>query len=185
MGYKAALEKAWNELSRKDNPSKLLVQFLSDNYEVDIESKSVSSLSCNIPPKDFIVILILHYLASKIRLNGLPEPKNDWISFKELNGGDFYYPVFKKRTIDVIFRKFGQKPEALKEAAARFKAKESSIGDGGVIIEPFEGIVVLITIWKGDEELSGQADILFDRVVPEILCTEDITVLSEIIAHRL
>lgn len=185
MGYKQALEKAWNDISELTKEKSFSIKFLSDLYEINLGDKKVISLSCNSPAKDFLTILILHYLTKKLKLKDLPSPAGEWISFKEIDGGDFYYPVFKKRAINVIFKKFGSNPDALAVSAKRFNAKSSEIGDKGVIIEPFEKIPILITIWKGDDELSGEADILFDKSISNIFCTEDIVVLTETLVHSL
>ena len=78
MGYQAALNKAWGELKKISPQEKFSLRLLSDEYEIDTRSGKVLSLSCNTQVKDFLVILILHYLVKKI--NGLPEPCQDWIS---------------------------------------------------------------------------------------------------------
>ena len=185
MGYKQALEKAWNDISELTKEKSLPIKFLFDQYKIKLGNKKVILLSCDSPVKDFVTILILHYLTKKLKLKDLPAPAGEWISFKEIDGGDFYYPVFKKRAINVIFKKFGSNPDALAVSARRFNAKSSEIGDKGIIIEPFEKIPILITIWKGDDELPGEADILFDRDIPQIFCTEDIVVLTETLVHLL
>ena len=63
MGYEAALKKAWEDLANQKGPKKLSVKFLADEYSVDTQAREIISLSCNIPAKEFLSILILHYLA--------------------------------------------------------------------------------------------------------------------------
>ncbi|MDP3804483.1 MAG: DUF3786 domain-containing protein [Candidatus Omnitrophota bacterium] len=185
MSYEKALTKAWEELSRLTGEGRLSLKFLADEYEVSLDGLSVFSLACNIPAGDHASVMILHYLIKKLRLKVLPEPTGEWIGFRELEGGDGYYPAFKKRTIDVVLRKYGSSPEALIEAAGRLNGHDARIGDAGVVIEAFEKVPILITIWKGDEEVKPGANIAFDRSIREIFCTEDIVVLAEIIAHQL
>ena len=86
MGYEVALNKAWEDLVNL-NPSpvkNLLVKFLADEYSVDIRERKVFSSSCNVPAKDFVSILLLHYLAQKIK--GLPVPSGRWLTFREFSG---------------------------------------------------------------------------------------------------
>ena len=69
-----AINKAWDDLlNLNPSPAKnLLVKFLADEYSIDIKGRKIFSSSCNVPAKDFVSILLLHYLAQ--RLKGLPAP---------------------------------------------------------------------------------------------------------------
>ncbi len=185
MSYKHALDKAWDDLDIISRREKFSLRFLLDNYEIDVNSRSIYSQSCNTPPKDFISILLLHYLLTKLRFGELPKVTGDWITFKELGEEDFYYPVYKKRTIDVIYRKFSSNPDAFLALIPRFNGTRSNIGDIGVILEPFDRVPILISIWKGDEELSPSVNILFDRSITQIFPTEDVVVLTETLVHSL
>ena len=183
MGYERAFSKAWDDLKALTEEQNHTVSFLHDTYDVDMGKRSVLSKSCNVPAKPSLVILILHYLAK--RLKGLPGIKNDWISFKELVGGEGYYPTFKKRVIDVVMRKYGEKPDALFGLVERFNAKKTQLADTSVALEAFEGVPILITLWRGDDEFGPEANVLFDRSISDIFCTEDITVFAETIAHNI
>ena len=72
MGYAQALEKAWMEVSDLAKERNFSVRLLSDSYEVDLNDKAVRSLSCNIPAKEHISIIILHYLIQKLKFEALP-----------------------------------------------------------------------------------------------------------------
>lgn len=182
MEYVAALEKAWSQLEKLAQEKDYLVGFLSDDYSVDLRKKSVYSISCNAPAKPYYSILILHYLARKLK--GLPQLKNEWISFKQA-GGQAYYPTFKKRVLDTIVRKYKDKPQSLLELTERFNAKRAQAGDISVVIEAAEGVPILISFWRGDEEFGPEANCLFDKSITDIFCTEDIVVLAEIVAHSI
>lgn len=181
MGYDVAIAKSWQELEGATKDKTLQVRFLADEYSIDLGSKKVLSLSCNVPVKEYISILVLHY-AKKSR-DGLPKISGEWIDFRQLDGGQGYYPTFKKRVIETIKRKYGDKPEALLKLCDRFKAHKVDSADTSVSLEVFQGVPVLIQIWKGDEEFGPEANILFDQSIKDIFCTEDIVVLSEFIAH--
>jgi len=181
MGYEPALEKAWSELKDLTKENSFSVKFLTDEYSVDIANREILSLSCNVKAKDYYSILILHYLVKKLK-KFLPLT-GEWISFQELEGGQGYYPAFKKRAIEPILRKYGTHPESLLELIERFSAKSIQIGDAGIVLEAFENVPVLITLWKGDEEFGPESNILFDRNITQIFCTEDIAVLGGIIAN--
>ena len=94
-----------------------------------------------------------------------------------------YYPAFRKRVIEPILRKYGACPQALLEKASRFNAKSVEYGDVGIVIETFKEIPILITFWRSDEEFGPEANVLFDKSILEIFCTEDIIVLAEFVAR--
>jgi len=185
MGYEAALNKAWEDLSNLNpNPAKnLLVKFLADGYSIDIRERKVLSSSCNIPAKDFVSILLLHYLAQKLK--GLPAPSGRWLTFREFPGGQGYYEAFHRRCIKPIVRKYGKNPDALKDILCRLPARQSDGGDASLIIEAFIDVPVLVKLWKQDTEFALDANMYFDSSIKNIFCTEDIVVLAQIIASQL
>ena len=52
-------------------------------------------------------------------------------------------------------------------------------------MEAFPEVPILVTIWKADEEFKAEANLLFDRSIRGIFCTEDIVVLAELVARAL
>jgi len=125
----------------------------------------------------------LHYLVKK--LEGLPALTNEWLTFRELSGVEGYLAAFRKRAIEPIIRKYGNKPEAILDDLDRFPAKRVDQGDIGIVVEAFEGVPALIELWRKDEEFSPEANILFDKSITGIFCTEDIVVLAGLIASSL
>jgi hypothetical protein len=183
MGYDVALAKSWDELAAFNPPKALSVKFFADEYSVDLEAKRALSLACNVQPKDFTVILILHYLARKIK--GLPFLTGEWMDFKELSGVEGYQAAFRKRSIEPIIRKYGSHPEGLLDALGRLPGKRVDQGDVGIVLEVFENVPALVTIWRGDDEFGPDANILFDKSITRIFCTEDIVVLAGFVASQL
>jgi hypothetical protein len=183
MGYDIAINKAWGELAALTKENNLAVKFLADEYSLDLEAKKLISLACNVPAKDFTAILILHYLSKKI--NGLPELTGDWVSFKELSGIEGYGLAFRKRAIEPIIRKYGSRPAELLTVLERLPAKKVQTGDVSIVLEAFEGVPVLIELWASDEEFGPEANMLFDKSITGIFCTEDTVVLAGLVASAL
>ncbi len=183
MSYESALQKGWEDLS-KLNPERILtVKLLGDEYTVDFGEKKIISMSCNVPAKDFTVILILHYLAHK--LQDLPVLTGEWMAFKELSGIEGYYSAFRNRAIEPIIRKYGAHPEGILPALDRLPGKKVDQGDVGIVLEAFAGVPVLITLWRGDDEFGPEVNMLFDKSITKIFCTEDIVVLAGFVASQL
>ncbi|MBL7131904.1 MAG: DUF3786 domain-containing protein [Candidatus Omnitrophica bacterium] len=183
MGYEVALLKAWSELGNITKDKSLSIVFLAEEYAVDLENQQVMSLSYNLPAKDYVSILILHYLVQKLK--GLPLLDGEWISFKQLAGGQGYYSAFRKRVIAPIVKKYGSNPNAIYGLVKRFKAKTVQLADSSVVLEVFNNVPVLIELWRGDEEFGPEANVLFDKSIKDIFCTEDIVVLAGFVAYNI
>jgi hypothetical protein len=182
MSYEAALEKSWLNLEA-GNPGKTIeVKFFSDEYSVDIGNRKVLSLSCNVAAKEFVSILVLHYLERKLK--GLEPLTGEWISFKELESGEIYYPAFRKRAIEPILRKYGTNPQGLFTVLDKGIAQRIDQADAAVKVKAFEGVPVIVEIWKGDDEFGPEANMLFDRSIAGIFCTEDVVVLGGFVAKH-
>ncbi|MDD4909830.1 MAG: DUF3786 domain-containing protein [Candidatus Omnitrophica bacterium] len=183
MSYTAALEKAYDRLSGLATEKRYSVRFLSENYSVDLTRREITSIINNKPAKDFLAVLLLHYLI--IHIEGLPGVKGKWISFREIEGGEFYYPAFRKRAIDLIIRKYGGDPQALLNNLERLNGKKASFGDCGIEIEVFDGVPVMITVSGADEELPAEANILFDENIRQVFVAEDVAVLAGFVAGKI
>lgn len=185
MAYAQALEKAWQDVLPALGNKRLSLKLLADTYDIDIEKKTVFSASCNIPAKEYTSIILLHYLVRRHRNDRPFILTGEWIDFNQLPGGPEYYPTFRKRTIDRVIKKYGGSSSGLSEVAERFPAKSGSVGDSSIVIYPFDDVPIMLTLWRADEEFGADANILFDKSIKEIFCTEDIVVLTEIVVHSL
>jgi hypothetical protein len=156
---------------------------MADEYGVDTAARKVLSLSCNSPAKDFLSILILHYLAQKLK--GMPGLSGQWLPFRELSGIQGYYEAYHKRAIDPIIRKYGKNPDTLRGILGRLPSRLSDGGDIGIVVEAFADVPVLIKLWKADSEFGPDANIYFDASIKDIFCIEDIVVLAQAVAGQL
>jgi hypothetical protein len=126
-------------------------------------------------------ILILDYLtrAKGTPLSGIP------ISYKELHEGAAYYPSFYKRAIKPLIDNFGNCPEQLLNNAVELGGVRANHGDVSVTISAFTRVPVTFVLWKGDNEFSPDASILFDRTIEDYLTVEDINVICQTIVWKL
>jgi hypothetical protein len=126
-------------------------------------------------------VLIMHYFLSA---KGAPLT-NSKITFRELPEGKVYLRTFAKRTTNPLVRFFGKEPELLLRTAAGMGGYKEDYGDTAVTIPAFEYVPLTFLIWKGDEEFSPEANILFDSTITDYLSTEDIIVACEMIVWKL
>jgi hypothetical protein len=107
------------------------------------------------------------------------------ISFAEVPGGREYLPAFRRRSVDIVLSAFGDRPEALLGAASRLGGTRANYGDVSATVNALPRVPITFVLWRGDGEVDGSANILFDATVTECLPTEDIAVLAGIVSVRL
>jgi len=181
MTYEAAVTKAWEGLRGLSTRQKCSVELLGDTYDVDLEAMTAVSNSCNVPTKDYLTILLLHYLIGTLKNSY--SPSGQWISFKDIEGGEIYYPAFRESAIAPLLRKYGSAPKNVLSVLERFKGAQIDVGDVGIEIVAFPDISVRIILWRGDDEVGPEANILFDKNITRIFSMEDVVVFSRFVTH--
>ncbi|MBI5848878.1 MAG: DUF3786 domain-containing protein [Nitrospirae bacterium] len=172
--------KAWDSLLRSGLPENASVRFLADKYVVDVKDKQVLSLSRNAPAEDYLTVLILHYLTRKIA--GLPVLTGERLGFSGLSAAGSFAEEFKRRSTDLIVRTYGNNPDNILSVLDRMPGEKINRSDVAIVLEAFEGAPVFIELWRADEEFGPEANLLFDKSITQIFCTEDIVVLAEAVA---
>ena len=194
-GYEFALRLALRQLAEFDNieqqclksdaqyrPSSnsIIVEYLSQTYSITFPDGKVSSATGeDVPMKDRI--LILHYF---IQAKGTPL-SGRMITYKELQEGINYFPVFYKRAIGPLVNNFGSEPQRLLNAAETLGGHKADFGDTAATINAFSRVPITIVLWQGDEEFAPEGNIMFDSTISDYLTNDDIHVLCETIAWRL
>jgi hypothetical protein len=126
-------------------------------------------------------ILILHYFALA---KGTPAT-GILITYKQVPGGISYFPAFSKRAITPLVKHFGRKPELLTGISAKLGGYEVDRGDVSVTINAFTHVPITLVLWKGDDELAPNGNVLFDANISDYLSTEDVAVVTETIVWKL
>jgi hypothetical protein len=121
-------------------------------------------------------IIILHYLA---RSKGTV-PAGNLIDFRDIPGGNLYYPVFEQRIHRRFLKRFGQDACSLYRSARILDGDREDIsGCAAVVIRAFPRIPVHFVLYQGDDEVPSACKVLFDASITDYLSTEDIVVLCE------
>ncbi len=162
-------------------PSRVTLHYLNRSYLIDISKGEIrlKDEEEEVPIKDRI--LILHYL---IQAKGTPFTQK-LITYAQLQGGKFYCPAFHQRTLHPILRYFGKNPEWLLEIGKRLGGKQAGYGDLSVKIEPLPFVRIIFVLWRGDEEVPPNGNILFDKNIVDYLTAEDVAVLTETLTWKL
>lgn len=120
-------------------------------------------------------IIILHYF---IQSQGLPLT-GEWISFRQLSGGEIYYPAFEKRSEKPLLDFFTHRVDLFEQAGLALGGTRIPAGDRGVVVTALPRVPLALVFWKGDEEFPPETRILFDSSVTAYLSTEDVAVLAQ------
>ena len=128
----------------------------------------------SLPYSEKMELFILHYLL----FARLVEPRGEWISFREVPSGTFYYPSFRKRCEEVLERIIPGKEERWKNLMEEWHAREE---DDSYRLQVLPRIPVRISYFPPEEELPSRVTILFDSTISLHLPTEDIAIMGELI----
>ncbi len=183
MTYESAIQKSWAELEKISESQKYNVSLLGDTYELNVQDRCILSGSCNIPTKEYLSLLLLHYVIGTSGNKYVPA--GEWVSFKDVEGGETYYPAYRKGVIEPLLRKYGKHPEGLWSVLERFQGNKIEGSDIGIEITTFSDVRVRIILWKADDEFGPDANILFDKNLAKLYTMEDITVFSHFIVNSL
>jgi hypothetical protein len=182
MGCEIALNKAWAELEKLAISPRSTIPFLTDAYEVDVSERSVLQQPSLLPAEDYISVLILHYIIGCLK-HGY-RPSSDWVSFKDIWGGNAYFPAYQKNTIRPLIERVQKDPEGLiRKLAVSYRGEVVEGGDIAIKLETFPEVFIRIVIWRSEDEIPPEATILFDRSLTDVLSTEDIAVLLDAVVH--
>ncbi len=136
------------------------------------------------PAKDLSLqeqILILHYL---LKAPGVP-PAGQWITFREIPSGEFYYSAFVKRAKEPLLKTFGHRPWLLAELGIQQGGVRREEGDVCICFQAFPKIPVCLILWAGDDEFPPDGNVLFDAGIARYLIAEDVAVLAGMVVYPL
>lgn len=154
-----------------------ILTYLNRRYLVNHSSGEVNNILDGSGVSSHMQIMFLHYL---VGADGTAL-RDEWITFKELPGGGIYVEPFRKRAISPLLRYFGGKPEKFMETAISLGGEVQNYGDLSLKLRPFPRIPLIFILWKGDEEFSPSAGILYDASASHYLPTEDYALLPGLI----
>lgn len=162
-------------------PNGIVINYLNQPYRIMLPDGKILLENSNIEAPLRDKILILHYFTGA---KGTPAT-GKLIAYKQLPGGISYFPAFSQRTIAPFVNHFGKNPERLIKAALRLGGQEDNYRDVSVTVDAFYHVPITLVLWKGDEELLPNGNILFDANISDYLSTEDVTVLCETIIRKM
>jgi len=125
-------------------------------------------------------VLLLHYL---ITARGVPVSE-EWITFREVPSGSFYYASFVKRAILPLGKCFGGRLSLLHDVSQVIGQVLPLPGDMALKIFALPRVPVVLSLWKGDDEFPSQTNLYFDESISSYLSTEDIAYLAGAVVYK-
>ncbi len=190
-GYRVALDKAWKALAARSlevqagnaggraEDGRIVIEVLGRRCTVDASERLVymGGEVAGVVGS----VLVLHYLTNAIGVM----PSGRLVSYRQLPGGDVYYPAFRSRVVDVIGGTYDRDPAGVIAALGSMNAERRAGGGNAFVVPAFPRLPVTIVLWRGDDEVPGAAGVLFDETAPLFLPTEDLAEAGCMIADSL
>lgn len=191
--YAPAIDRLVAELGRHDyeelaqrsgagtpGPDRIALRCLGRDYLITYPEGEVTSASGE-PVDEHLAILLLLYLTEA----GGRLLEDRWVAFEQLSGGAGYIGSFRGRVVGPLLQSFGQRPEALLDAAAGLDGASLDMGDAAVALAALPRVPIAFVLWRGDDEFAPSASVVFDASIDDYLDAEAATVLAELATRRL
>lgn len=163
-----------------DGDDVLTLRFLRETYRVGQAQERLTGPDGQ-APSGRMVALILHYLTQG---DGTAITGKE-IGFPQIPGAQFYEGPFRGRIVSRIVRKFGSDPSLLLKCGMDLGGRRADYGDAAMTFDLFPHVPVTLIVWRGDEELSANANVVFDACIGNYLTVEDVVIGCEELLNRL
>ena len=181
-GYLASLDLAWEDLLVKRSEGEIVIPLLDGWATVDLARRNVI---IDLPESDrFLEIVLLHYLRWSLQNEDEGGPW-EWSLFRQMPGGEAYQAAFQERAVLPLAKMFSNAPSNMVSAAKKLGGRIEPFGSATALLPFLPRLDVRVTVWQGDDEVPGNATILFPRTVPYMLPTEDYAEIGAVVLASL
>lgn len=125
--------------------------------------------------------MILYYFHSS---KGSPTT-GKWISFSELEDGQFYNSAFQGYTANKLTQYFQTDYDKFEARNEDLCGERVDFGDGAFRYQILPQLAILIVYWKGDDEFPPSYKILFEDIADYHLPTDGCAILGSMLVGKL
>jgi hypothetical protein len=162
--------------------ARLRLPFMFAEYAVTCPAFQVYRAGSQEPASPFVQAIVLSYLQ---QADGTPRA-HQWVSFRELPGGQFYHRAFQGYTGDLLARTLGNDLEAFKQGAEPLaEVRLGAYGDAAYAFCALPRVYLAAIYWLGDEEFAPRASLLFDRAASHYLPLDGLAVIGSQLTHTI
>lgn len=148
---------------------KLTVQCLGKNFAVDQKGNIITEIHVN----PWVAIPILNYI-----LYGKgTQPSGEWVTFRELKGGEEWYPLYSQRAEKPLRKIADTYTELFNDMLQIFSGKRADYhypADISIVLHPLPKVPILICYSGPEDGLESSLTIFYDKTVEENLNIEAI-----------
>ena len=166
-----------------DPPGKLVVRFLEQDVQVDIEDRCIRLFQEQKWEKTadpFLELMLLVYL-----INVQPgDPTGVMICVRDLKEAHFFHGPHELKTAPVLSR-FERDPDGLRQAAEAVGGTVLEMADTAYRFLPLPKIPLYYLFWKGDEDFPADLSVLFDQTIERHLSADAIWGLVNLVSDAL
>ncbi|MGQ9478183.1 MAG: DUF3786 domain-containing protein [Candidatus Bipolaricaulia bacterium] len=185
LGELAELAGAEHLLGPSSEAGELRLCLLDKAYRIAYPELLAYELESGQPAPEEIQALLLDYLRRAAwHATGTP-PSGEWLSFRELPEGQFYYRAFQGYSGDSLVRAFGNDLEGFKRAAFALGGEPLDLGDAAFSFRVLPRLLMAVVYWRGDEEFPPRATVLFEAATSHYLPTEGLAILGRWLCSKL
>lgn len=162
-------------------PGELRLHLLECEYRITHPELVAYDLERGKECPEELQALLLDYLR---RADGTT-PSKEWLAFRELPEGQFYYRAFQGYSGDSLVRAFGNDLEGFERAAVALGGEPLTLGDAAFAFRVLPRIWLAVVYWRGDEEFAPRATVLFDAAASHYLPTDGLAILGRLLCSKL
>lgn len=104
----------------------------------------------------------------------------EFVSYRDIPWGEFYYVPFSGRCIGRLARKYGNRIDIFEKIMIKIGAEKVNYGDVAYDFKFMNDLYVRFIIWQGDEEFSPSAQILFSKNFASFFNAEDLAYVGDL-----
>jgi hypothetical protein len=165
----------------EENRGEFQLTFFGEDITITYPDFIIRNPVSNEQIQEHVQGLILYYF---VTANGAP-PGGKWVALSELPDGGFYNQAYQGYSGNRLIKIFGNDTDAFRNSALASGGTPESYGDLGFSFQAFPNVRLLAVYWKGDEEFSPSAKVLFDSLVCHYLPTDLCAFLGSILTNKL
>ncbi|KPA11234.1 hypothetical protein MHK_008545 [Candidatus Magnetomorum sp. HK-1] len=159
-----------------------IVQVWGDEYAIYPDEYKIEKITRKEnKPHAFFYLFVIYYLLNVKDT----EIKNEWISEKELPGGNTFFRGPHKIPTHLISEKYGNNIQQFKNKCEQLGGVSIDKADAAYVFNITSKLPVAVLFWDGDDDFPAESKILFDKTIEEHLTSDIIFALTIEICSRI